>query len=866
MEHKVYTIDNTNFLTLDGTSTTITVLRGHAYLFLVPILEDGSLGARHEITNYAEGGTFPNIPSTDKYHIILAGTIGTKVEAKPYPDPDYKEALESAQAFIIEKLNVENERYASRSIKRQQFSDEAFSKALDNIASVVRRKESARMLFEEADEPVVRAFKIVAHHSLNSTPRAVPGQTYESSKSGVQKFAKDNTIRVREVILRGNWFKEDNGHLLAFYKPDGVIDLSIKDDETLIPVALIKRFERTGYDMINPMDGTTVPITKFNVDRIHPIAFMTYKSMAEDKISIKSICKFIFTDIKVDIIRYVLIGFMCTLIGLISPVITRNFIDYVIPEAARSMAVQICLLVFLCNISSMIGGLAKYFANVRMETKADTDLEAAIMDRLLKLPVNFFKDYNSGDLAARIMAVSSIRKQIFSIVLTCFMNFIFSFVYLIQEFRFCSYFAKWGILFCIFPIAVSAIVCFISYKWEKLLVACQGKIQGMLLQFLHGLEKIVNSHSEKRVFSLWSGEYVRQTKIVYSIGLLNVVNALFSAVYPTIVSMIFYYLYSRGMRLNTIQGLTTGTFMAFLNAYGSFQSAVLAVSGALLQIRNVIPLSKRIKPILEALPEVQEKKPPIDNISGNIEISHLNFRYAPNLPLVLKDINMSVKAGEFIAVVGTSGAGKSTLLRMLLGFEKAETGSVFFDSIDVNEIDIGSLRRQMGVVLQNDTVLQGTILQNIIGSSGLKEEDAWQAATKVAFDKDIEEMPMGMFTMIPAGGQSLSGGQLQRLIIARAIIRNPAVLIFDEATSALDNVTQSVVRQSLDMLKVTRIIIAHRLSTIINADRIYVMKDGEIIETGTYEELISQKESYFAQLAKRQSYENDDDDDDEVEE
>ena len=489
---------------------------------------------------------------------------------------------------------------------------------------------------------------------------------------------------------------------------------------------------------------------------------------------------------------------------------------------------------------------------MRMETKADSDLEAAVMDRLLKLPVNFFKDFSSGDLAARTMTLTTIRKQIFGIVLSCFMNFVFSFVYLIQEFRFCAYFAKWGIVFCIVPILISCLVCFLTYKWEKMLIASQGKIQGMLLQFLGGIEKISNSHSEKRIFAQWSNEYIRQVKISYSLGLIGIVTSLINTVYPSIISVIFYYLYGRGVRIQAIAGLTTGTFMAFLSAYGSFQSAFLGMAGSLLEIRNVVPLSKRIQPILDAEPEFETSKPSIDHLNGDIEISHLNFRYSADSPLVLKDVNMSIKHGEFVAVVGTSGAGKSTLMRILLGFEKPESGSIFYDNQDMSAVDIGSLRRQMGVVLQNDTVLQGTILQNIIGSSGLKESDAWEAARKVSFDKDISEMPMGMFTMVPAGGHTLSDGQLQRLIIARAIIRNPSVLIFDEATSALDNQTQQKVRESLDNLKVTRIIIAHRLSTIINADKIYVMENGEVVETGNYEELMKQN-GYFAQLARRQS-------------
>ncbi|MBR0496756.1 MAG: ATP-binding cassette domain-containing protein [Treponema sp.] len=462
MKKDIFKINNTNILTLDGSACEIKVLHGHGYLFLVKKLGDGRTGARHEIANFGEGESFPNISGNEKYDIILAGTNGTEVEFSEPTDPNFD-------------------------------------------------------------------------------------KSYEPTKAGVQKLAKDNTIRVREVVLREKWYKEDNGHLIGFYKKDGEIDISNENDtsDNLIPVALIKN-------------------------------------------------------------------------------------------------------------------------------KNNSDLEAAVMDRLLKLPVDFFKGFSSGDLAARTMTISEIRKAIFNIVLSVFMNFIFSFVYLIQCFRFSGYFAKWSILFCIFPILISAVFCWLTYKWEKMLIDCQGKIQGMLLQFLNGIEKITNSHSEKRFFTQWSNEYIRQTKVSYTLGLVGIVSSLINAVYPTVVSVIFYYLYGRGLKMQAITGLTTGTFMAFLSSYSSFQEAFLGVAGALLQIRNVIPLSKRIQPILDAKPEFEASKPPIDKLRGNIEISHLNFRYFPDSPLVLKDVNMSIKEGEFVAVVGTSGAGKSTLMRMLLGFEKPE--------------------------------------------------------------------------------------------------------------------------------------------------------------------------------------------------
>ena len=855
MENKTYKIDNTNYLTLDGTEHTIKILKGKAYLFVADILEDGRTGARHEVAAYCEGDSLPNFKSTEKYKLILAGTNETQVKVSSASGAAWKEEVEKESQRIIQQLEADEEDYKIRSVRQQKLSDDAFSMALENIASVVKRKQLISSAYEEGDSDIVKVFKIIANKTGGLKVRPVPGKDYKNSKAGLQQIAKDNNVRVREVVLRDTWYKEDNGHLIAFYCKEGEIDLAkgISDSsENIIPVALIKNTERSGYVIVNPEDGSKVPVTKDNVKQIYPMAFMMYRSMGAEKLSIKSICKFVFIDIKADIFRFILIGILCTLIGLISPIITRNFIDNVIPEAARNQAIQICILVFFCNISSMVGSIAKYFANIRMETKADADLEASIMDRLLKLPVDFFKKFTAGDLAARTMTIPQIRSQVFNIILTTFMNFIFSFVYLIQAFRFCPYFAKRGMFLCLIPIAVSSIVCFITYRWEKLLVEAQGKIQGMLLQFISGIEKITNTHSEKRVFGQWSNEYIRQTKMTYTLGLIGIVSSLLNTIYPTVVSLVFYYLYGRGVHLHTIQGLTTGSFMAFLNAFGSYQSAILGVAGALLGIRNIIPLSKRIKPITEAIPEIEESKPPVDSLKGNIEISHLNFRYEPDAPLVLKDINMSIKKGEFVAVVGTSGAGKSTLMRMLLGFEKPESGTIFFDDMDIATVDIGSLRRQMGVVLQNDTVMQGTILQNIIGSTGLKEEDAWIAARKVSFDKDIQEMPMGMFTMIPAGGMTLSGGQLQRLIIARAIIRNPSLLVFDEATSALDNLTQLTVRKSLDELNVTRIIIAHRLSTIINADRIYVMKDGQVIETGNYEELMAQN-GYFAELARRQN-------------
>lgn len=839
---------NNSIITLTDKNKKLVVVEGTLYLFAVKKLDENRTGARNEIGVYSAGDTIPAITGNETYSIILTGkdSVLEEIQVTEQEKADFADLNSRLMENLVQKEKRLHEAYTLQ----QELSDELYSKSLRNISSVTNPENVKNDCYDEEVSTVVKAFKIVAE-KMGLEAETIPGREYTSTKTGIFQLAKDNTIRVREVVLNSSWFEKDNCHLIAFYNKTSDIELSNEYDfeASCTPVALLKN--RKGYFMVNPEDKSEIKVTRAIAAKIYPKAFMLYKSLPDEKIRIREILEFVFSDIKFDILRFVLISLLCTLIGLVTPEITRNFIDYVIPNAAKNQALLITLMVVVINLSGMVGSISKSLASLRMGTRSTNALDSAVMDRMLKLPVNFFKNFSSGDLSDRISGISSIQKQIFSIFMSVAMNFVFCFVYLIQEIRYCRYFAGWGTLFCLFPIVIAVISCLITYKFEQQILNSGGKLAGMLLQFLNGIEKIANSNSQRRVFAQFEQENIRQVKVGYRMTQIQNVIGLFNVVFPVLVSILFYNLYGKAIAENRIEGLSTGTFMAFLAAYGSFQGAILGIAGSLLDIRNLFPKGKRIAPILQTQPEIEADKPSVSSLKGNIEINHLNFRYNPDGPQILKDINMSVKTGEFVAVVGSSGAGKSTLLRMLLGFEKPESGSIFYDDQDINSFDIGSIRRQMGVVLQNDTVLAGSILQNITGSSGKNESDAWEAAKKVALDKDIKDMPMGMYTMIPAGGMSLSGGQLQRLIIARAIIKNPNILIFDEATSALDNITQSIVRQSLDELKITRIVIAHRLSTIINADRIYVMKDGAVIETGNYNELMDKK-GWFYQMAQRQ--------------
>jgi ATP-binding cassette subfamily C protein len=380
------------------------------------------------------------------------------------------------------------------------------------------------------------------------------------------------------------------------------------------------------------------------------------------------------------------------------------------------------------------------------------------------------------------------------------------------------------------------------------LVELEGKIAGLVFQLVQGVGRLRVAGAELRAFQVWADAFAHQRRLTFRARLnANWLEIFNSAFIPLGSIAVFAVAASR------LQGdnLSVGQFLAFFAAFTQFFTGSLGLSSALTSILAAVPTFERLQPILATPPESDEAKADPGELSGEIEISRASFRYSADAPYVLKDTSLFIKAGEFVAFVGPSGVGKSTLFRLLLGFEAPESGSIYYDGQDLEGLDVQAVRRQTGVVLQQSQLIPGDIFTNIIGSAPLTLDDAWEAARMSGLEEDIKRMPMQMHTVISEGGATFSGGQRQRLMIARAVVRKPRILLFDEATSALDNRTQSQVSESLERLQATRIVIAHRLSTIINADRIYVLGQGGIVQQGTYQELISQP-GPFAELARRQ--------------
>lgn len=665
--------------------------------------------------------------------------------------------------------------------------------------------------------------------------------SYQNSLTNqLYAIAKSSKIRIRKIILRDTWWKEENGHLLAFTK------------KNKSPVALLQKTSKS-YVIKDLSTGNESVINNEIADTLEPIGYMFLSGFDGKMSSIKKVALFAIKGVEKDSKILIFAALIGSVIGLLVPVLSGMMYDDVIPTADKSLHTEVFAIMIMIGLVTAGLQLAQGVLQLRVESKSSVNLQAGVMDHMLRLPVTFYKKYSTGDLTNRVLSINAIRQIISSTLMTAVLSGAFSFVNLLLLFYYDANLAWVGVGLGVIAAIFMVTIGLLKLKYDRQVSKYQGNIQGFLFEFLSGITKIRITGGERRVFTLWADKFSTLKQLGFSSGSYQNFVETFNASYPLLTSIFFFsFLYYTVLHSDAATSmLTVGAFMAFISAFNQFLNDSLRLSMALITSLNVITLYERVKPILEEETESAEQSVDPGELAGEIEMNSLSFRYKPDLPLVLNEVTFKVKPGEMIAFVGASGSGKSTIMRLLLGFEYAETGSIYYDGDSFESMNKELVRRQIGVVLQNGALMAGSIYQNIVGNSELTLDDAWEAARMAGMEDDIKHMPMEMHTFISEGAGTFSGGQRQRLMIARAIVHKPRLLFMDEATSALDNKTQNIVSQSLDKLQATRIIIAHRLSTIKNADRIYVMDKGTIVESGTYDELMEQ-DALFSQLAKRQ--------------
>ncbi|HEY9883967.1 MAG TPA: NHLP bacteriocin export ABC transporter permease/ATPase subunit, partial [Thermosynechococcaceae cyanobacterium] len=592
-----------------------------------------------------------------------------------------------------------------------------------------------------------------------------------------------------------------------------------------------------------------IPVDETVASTLEPVAYVFYQPLPQGILKAVDLLKFALKGRRRDIVSILLTGIAATLLGMCVPQATAVLIDSVIPNGNLSLLLQIGLGLLAVAFGAASFQLAQAIAFMRIEVMSDAALQAAVWDRLLKLKTSFFHQYSIGDLNSRVSGISAIRRKLSGTTLQTIFTGMFSLLHLGLLFYYSPPLATLAFGIALVILIFTAISGTILVRQHRNLMEIEGNLFGIVVQLINGISKLRIAGVEERAFAYWGQTYTQQLRLILSTQQIEDALNVFTTVMPGLTAVMLFWFASTLLDANG--GLSVGTFLAFNVAFGLFISSVTSLSLTLTEVLSVVPLWQRSQPILTAEPEVDANKADPGRLSGSLQVDRVTFRYRDEGALTLDNVSIAAQPGEFIALVGPSGSGKSTILRLLLGFETPCSGTIYYDGQDLAGLAVAAVRRQLGVVLQNGRINAGTIFENIASGALITLEEAWTAAENSGLGDDIRAMPMQMHTIVSEGGTNLSGGQRQRLVIARALALQPRILLFDEATSALDNKTQAIVSQSLDRLKVTRIVIAHRLSTIRNADRIYVLEAGCIVQQGRFDQL-SHRPGLFAQLISRQ--------------
>lgn len=714
--------------------------------------------------------------------------------------------------------------------QRKQNDDDVFADSFVNMAAAVLGSKVTGSLSDGSAAAKSAIDEILKYYHVKS--REVPDNIKDTNEQ-LEYLMRPYGIMRRTVRLEKGWYRDAVGAMLGVMKESGRV-------VALIPTGF------SGYCYIDPDSGKKIKINRRNQRLFDTEAIAFYKPFPLKKIGLGSVAKYIAETLSAaDFALIALATLALSLIGMLSPKLNNILFAAVLPSGSVRLLLSIAVFTVSVSVSSLLISATKEMITARINTKMSVSVQAAAMMRIMSLPADFFKGYGSGDLSSRAAHISSLCNMLVSTVLTTGLTSAFSLIYISQIFIYAPVLVVPAIAVILATVAFSLISSFAQMRISKKQMELSAKESGMSYALISGIQKIKLAGAEKRAFARWGNLYAQNARLTYNPPAFIKLNSVISLAISLIGNIV---MYAAAVK----SGVSVADYYAFGTAYGMVSGAFMSLAGMALTVAQIKPILETVQPFFNTVPEISEGKEVITRLSGGIELTNVSFRYNENMPLILDNMSLKIRPGQYVAIVGKTGCGKSTLMRLLLGFEKPQKGAVYYDGRDIERIDLKSLRRRIGVVMQNGKLFSGDIYSNIVISAPwLTQSDAWDAAEKAGIAEDIRRMPMGMNTIISEGSGGISGGQRQRLMIARAIAPKPKILMLDEATSALDNLTQKRVSESLDSLKCTRIVIAHRLSTIKQCDRILVLDGGKITEDGTYDELIAQN-GVFAELVERQ--------------
>lgn len=717
--------------------------------------------------------------------------------------------------------------------ERREADTKALEESFQKIAGVVLGQKQAQRLEDERIVTKQAVDEVLKYYHFK--PVEIPDDV-KSAEEQMGYCLRHYGLMKRDVELTEGWYKDCYGPLIGFKRENGM------------PVALIPNV-MLGYHYVDLETRQKIRLNKNTAKEFELDAICFYKPLPQKELGIKDLLFYMKSCVSMnDILLMVIATFMVSLVGLMIPRVTAAVTGPVLSSGKSIALIGAAILILCVALSSQLISSVSELLGQRLEIKTSIAVEASMMMRIMSLPVSFFREHSPGELKSRAMSVNDLCRLLQSLIMTTGLSSLCSLLYITQIIHFAPELVVPSLVIILITVGFSVITAFMQIGISRRQLEVAAKESGMSYSMITGIQKIKLAGAEKRMFARWLNLYSEDAELAFNPPTFLKINSVIATGINLFSTIIMYYLAVKS-------GIGQSSYFAFVASYGIVMGAFMTLSGIAMSVADIKPILDMARPFLKTAPETAENKEIVTNITGRVEIDHVSFRYNENGPFIINDLSLKIKPGEYVAIVGRTGCGKSTLIRLLLGFEKPESGAVYYDGKDINTLDAGSLRRNIGTVIQDGGLFQGDIFSNItITAPKLTIDDAWEAAEKAGIAEDIRNMPMKMHTLISEGQGGISGGQRQRLMIARAIAPKPKLLIFDEATSALDNMTQKQVSESLDKMGCTRIVVAHRLSTIRHCDRIVVLNEGSIIEDGTYDELIK-KNGFFAELVERQRLE-----------
>lgn len=832
--------------------------QGELNLFLIRLNEDGTPSARVFLKSLVPGKVFHPQPSFEHegftYTLALVPVGDAPCRPADNADPDAWNTLVHRAAclacrtrlphaeiplllcMLVDILREQKEQHLTQRSRNQVQATRGLELKLEKIGALAGVELQADDEAESADvaDPLRPALELVAEIYELDTGRleSLLQDRDKPMHSRISDFAESAGWRARRIELNEGFHAHSARPVLAVRHEDQM------------PVILYLRGQNSQW--CSPAESrTTMPLTEEVAAGLERSAWCFYETFPADKKKRCGLWGFVLARARRMLVFIVIVGIISALVSMATPVATEYITGSIIPTGNLPELWQLGILLLVLTVCQICFSVVPAVLMTIFSTQQYERFQAAIYDHILRIPVNTLRICDSGDVTQRILSASRMQETLFGVVSQQFLNSIFSLVSLALMYWYSPNLAIWGTVLVLLYAVVHYFLSRLNLKPLRKHAAAAGRMSGILKQFFEGMGKIRAAGAEERTLSRMTDDFGEQVKQNYITDRNGAIQEIVSGCFPLIISMGFY-----GMAGGLWgDGVALPVFMAFMAAFQNFQNGVLGVAGGLWTLQALKPEIDRLRPLLEADPEDGPHRLPAGKLNGKVEVRNLSFRYSADTPQVLKGVSFHADPGEFIAIVGPSGAGKSSLVRLLLGFEQPETGAIYFSDKDLAHLELRSVRRQMGVIMQNSKIMPGSILENIIVGTEYTAEDAWRALELAAFAEEVAAMPMGIYTMVSP--ETISGGQQQRILIARALVGSPSLLIMDESTSALDNFSQDAIRHNMEGLHMTRIAIAHRLSTIVHADRIYVLDRGKVAQVGTYAELVA-RPGIFRDLIERQ--------------